>query len=183
MNGGRCFYFISAAQNGFSAKRGECALDYKVPDYQDFTSIKEILDKNGIYTGLTMGASMEPLIHQQRDNIIVIKANGRLHKYDIPVYLTKDNRYVMHRIVKVYDDHYKIVGDNLLKREYVTDDMIVGVLAGFYKNGKRYIDLKQNKLYLCYSKIWVALLPVRPIILFFKRGFGWIKRHIFKRGN
>ena len=95
-------------------------------------SIKEILDTYGKYTGLTMGTSMKPLIHEQRDNIIVVKNKGRLKKYDVPVYVTKQGKYIMHRIVKVCDDHYVIVGDNLIKKEYVTDDMICGVLVGFY---------------------------------------------------
>lgn len=146
-------------------------------------SIKDILDEYGQYTGLTMGASMWPLIHQQKDNIIVLKPQGRLKKYDIPVYVTKSGKYIMHRIVEVNDDHYIIIGDNLLTREYVTDDMICGELVGFYKNGKKYIDCKKNKAYLFYSKLWVALLPIRPAILFFHKGYVYIKRHIFKRGN
>ena len=75
-----------------------------------------------------------------------------------------------------------IVGDNLLKKEYVTDDMICGVLVGFYKKGKKYIDCTSSKKYMIYSKIWVALLPIRPAILLFPRGVNWIKRHIFKKG-
>lgn len=149
----------------------------------DDRSIKEILDTVGTYTGLTMGSSMQPLIHQQRDNIIVVKNKGRLKKYDVPVYLAADGRYIMHRVVEVCDDHYVIVGDNLLNKEYVTDDMICGVLAGFYKNGKRYVDCRNSKAYMIYSKIWVALLPIRPALLFVMRGFNWIKRHIFKRGE
>ncbi len=136
-------------------------------------SIKEILDTYGKYTGLTMGTSMEPLIHEQQDNIIVVKNKGRLKKYDVAVYVTPQGKYIMHRVVKVCDDHYVIVGDNLLKKEYVTDDMICGVLVGFYKKGKKY---------MIYSKIWVALLPIRPAILLFPRGVNWIKRHIFKKG-
>ncbi|MCH5314345.1 MAG: S24/S26 family peptidase [Eubacterium sp.] len=146
----------------------------------EFKSIEEILDKTGIYTGLTMGISMQPLIHEQKDNIIIVKNKDRLKKYDVPVYLAPSGKYVMHRIIEVHDDHYIIVGDNLLKREYVTDDMICGVLAGFYKNGKHYIDCNNSKLYKLYSRVWVALLPVRPAIIFVSRGVGWIKRHIFK---
>ena len=74
-----------------------------------------------------------------------------------------------------------IGGDNLTKKEYVTDDMICGVLVGFYKDGKKYIDCQNSKAYKLYSKIWVALLPVRPFILLFPRGINWIKRHIFKK--
>lgn len=146
----------------------------------EFKSIEEILDKTGIYTGLTMGISMQPLIHEQKDNIIIVKNKDRLKKYDVPVYLAPSGKYVMHRIIEVHDDHYIIVGDNLLKREYVTDDMICGVLAGFYKNGKHYIDCNNSKLYKLYSRVWVALLPIRPAIIFVSRGVGWIKRHIFK---
>ena len=145
-------------------------------------SIKEILDTYGKYTGLTMGTSMEPLIHEQQDNIIVVKNKGRLKKYDVAVYVTPQGKYIMHRVVKVCDDHYDIVGANLLKKEYVTDDMICGVLVGFYKKGKKYIDCTSSKKYMIYSKIWVALLPIRPAILLFPRGVNWIKRHIFKKG-
>lgn len=145
-------------------------------------SIKEILDTYGKYTGLTMGSSMRPLIHQQRDNIIVIKNKERLKKYDVPVYVTPRGKYIMHRVIEVHDDHYVIVGDNLLKKEYVTDDMICGVLVGFYKNGKHYVDCYNSKAYKLYSHIWVALLPIRPIIFFPRRCAGWVKRHVFKRG-
>lgn len=148
----------------------------------EYSSIKEVLDSNGIYTGLTMGISMEPLIHHQKDNIIVVKPKGRLKKYDVPVYVTNKGKYVMHRVIEVYDDHYIIVGDNLVQREYVTDDMIVGVLVGFYKNGKRYIDVENSKAYKLYSKVWVALLPIRPVFIFINRGLRWIKRHILKKG-
>lgn len=149
----------------------------------DFKSIKEILDTTGTYTGLTMGSSMQPLIHQQRDNIIIIKNKGRLKKYDVPVYVSPNGKYIMHRIIKVCDDHYVIVGDNLLQREYVTDDMICGVLVGFYKNGKHYVDLEKSVLYKMYSRVWVALLPIRPALLFFNRGVSYIKRHLLKKGE
>lgn len=147
----------------------------------EFTSLREILDTCGKYTGLTVGTSMKPLIHHQKDNIIVVKNKGRLKKYDVPVYQAPSGKYIMHRIVEVHDDHYVIVGDNMLVREYVTDDMICGVLVGFYKNGKKYIDCQNSKLYKLYSRIWVALLPVRPAILLVPRGINYIKRHLFNR--
>lgn len=151
-------------------------------DNDKLKTIKQAVEQNGIYTGLTKGSSMEPLIHNQQDTIIIVKPEGRLQKYDIPVYVTKSGKYIMHRVIKVCSDHYVIVGDNLLSKEYVTDDMIVGVLRGFYKNGKKYIDLKTNRFYKIYSKVWVALLPVRPLYCYSKRAVNKIKR-ILKRGN
>lgn len=148
----------------------------------NYITIKEAVECNGIYSGLTKGSSMEPLIHHQKDTIIVVKQNGRLKKYDIPIYISKSGKYIMHRVIKVCADHYVIVGDNLLTREYVTDDMVIGVLKGFYKNGKKYIDLDKNRAYKLYSRIWVALLPLRPLYIYSKRAFNKIKR-IIKRGT
>lgn len=148
---------------------------------EEFTSIRECLEKTGKYTGLTMGTSMRPMIHQQRDNIIIVKNTERLKKYDVAVYQLKTGKYVMHRVVEVHPDHYIIVGDNLNVREFVTDDMICGRLIGYYKKGKRYIDCDNNKLYRLYSRVWVALMPIRPLTIFINRCFTWFENHILKR--
>jgi signal peptidase I len=144
----------------------------------EINSIKQILDIYGTYTGLTVGTSMKPLLHEQKDNIIVVKPNGRLKKYDVALYVTPQGKYIMHRVIEVYDDHYIITGDNLLAREYVTDDMICGKLVGFYKNGKRYVDCENGKLYKLYSRVWVALRPLRPVLYYSKRVLGKIKRKV-----
>ncbi|MBR1763321.1 MAG: S24/S26 family peptidase [Eubacterium sp.] len=146
----------------------------------EYTSIKEILEKTGTYTGLTVGVSMQPLLHEHRDNIIVVRPEGRLEKYDVALYVTARGKYIMHRVIEVHNDHYIIMGDNLLKREYVTDDMICGKLIGFYKNGKRYVDCENSKLYKFYSKLIVAIIPIKPALFFVRRGLGYIKRKILK---
>lgn len=142
----------------------------------ELTSIKEILDKYGKYSGLTTGTSMLPLLHQGKDTIIVVKPTERLKKYDVALYVTKKGKYIMHRVVEVHSDHYIITGDNLLAKEYVTDDMICGRLAGFYKNGRHYLDCDNSKAYKLYSKVWVALKPLRPALLFVRRGVNFVRR-------
>ena len=42
-----------------------------------YDSIEQIIAEKGIYTGLTRGTSMWPLIHQGRDNIIIVRPRGR----------------------------------------------------------------------------------------------------------
>ena len=61
----------------------------------ELTSIKEILDKYGKYSGLTTGTSMLPLLHQGKDTIIVVKPTERLKKYDVALYVTKKGKYIM----------------------------------------------------------------------------------------
>lgn len=144
-------------------------------------SIREILDTYGKYTSLTSGISMWPLLFNQRDNIIVVKNKDRLKKYDIALYENK-GKYIMHRVVEVHDDHYIIIGDNCITKEYVTDDMICGVLVGFFRKGKKYIDCQNGKAQLLYAKIWTSLYPLRPMLLFAERVARRIKR-TFKRNG
>ena len=140
--------------------------------------------ENGSYGVETyINADSKIQITFEDGNTLIVRPRGRLKKYDVPVYRTPGGKYIMHRIVRVRPEDYVIIGDNRLQKEYVTDDSICGVLAGFYKDGKRYVDCQNSRRYRLYSRVWVALYPVRPLIMFVHKGCGWIRRHIFKRGE
>ena len=126
---------------------------------------REALDSSGTYSSLTTGVSMWPLLYNQRDTIIVIKNKERLKKYDVALFERKNGKLVLHRVTEVHDGYYYIIGDNCLTGEKVTDGMVLGILAGFYKRGKRYIDCIDGKGQKIYARIWVALAPLRPILL------------------
>ncbi|MBQ9228365.1 MAG: S24/S26 family peptidase [Eubacterium sp.] len=145
------------------------------------TGIQETLDIYGKYTSLTSGFSMWPLLRHHRDNIIVVKNEDRLQRYDIALYRRKNGKYVLHRVTEVHDGWYTIVGDNCTYTEKVTDDMICGVLAGFYRNGKRYVDCREGKAQRLYAKVWVALRPLRPAVLLAERIYHFVKRRLIKR--
>ena len=53
-------------------------------------SIEEGLKKNGYHASTTVGYSMYPLLRDRRDNIVVRPCNGRLKKYDVPLYKRGD---------------------------------------------------------------------------------------------
>ncbi len=147
------------------------------------TDVGAALEAYGKYTGLTSGYSMWPLLRHHKDNIIVVKKEGRLKKYDIALYRRKNGNYVLHRVTQVHDGYYIIVGDHCTYEEKVTDAMVCGVLAGFFRNGKRYIDCREGKAQKLYAKIWVALRPLRPLLLFAERCVRFIKRRIFKNNG
>ena len=103
-------------------------------------SSEEGLKKNGYHASTTVGYSMYPLLRDRRDNIVVRPCNGRLKKYDVPLYKRGDE-YVLHRIIKVLPDGYVICGDNCIRKEYgIKDENILGVLTEIYRNGKK-IDM------------------------------------------
>ena len=122
----------------------------------------EIIKRKGVYVGTVNGNSMFPMLRNKKDTVIIRPVTGELKKYDIPLY-RKRNMYVLHRIVKVMSDGYIICGDNCVNLETdVTDEQIIGKLEGFYR-GKRQISMNRCA-YKLYSRIWVALYPVRCLL-------------------
>lgn len=143
------------------------------------STFEEQLAKNGKLIYTNKGDSMMPLIKQDRDLLIIIPAEGRLKKYDVPLYKRDSGQYVLHRILKVRHDDYVICGDNRYNREYgITDKHIIGVLSGVVRNGKE-ISVNEWK-YKLYVHLWCDFFPLRVFILKVKRLPKWLKRRIKK---
>ena len=101
--------------------------------------IEDVIRKNGVYVSTTAGVSMYPMLRNRRDTIMIKPVTGRLEKYDVPLY-RRGKDYVLHRIVAVKPEGYVICGDNCMRKEYnITDQQIIGVLRGFYRDGKKLI--------------------------------------------
>ena len=115
-----------------------------------------------IYTN--KGDSMMPLIKQDRDLLIIEPANGRLKKYDVPLYKRDSGQYVLHRILKVREDDYVICGDNRWVKEYgIQDRHIIGVLTAVVRDGKE-ISVNNWK-YKLYVHLWCDMFPIRAFIV------------------
>lgn len=128
------------------------------------STFEEQLAKNGKLIYTNKGDSMMPLIRQDRDLLIIVPANGRLKKYDVPLYRRDSGQYVLHRILKVRTDDYVICGDNRWSKEYgIQDRHIIGVLAAVVRNGKE-ISVSDPK-YRLYVHLWCDLFPVRALIV------------------
>ncbi len=140
--------------------------------------LEESLNKNGIYVTTTRGDSMNPMLVEGRDRVVIVPPKFPLKKYAVPVY-RKMGHYTMHRIVKVTKKGYIICGDNrAVLEKNVREDDIVGMLDGFYQ-GDKYID-RQDKEFLQYGVDAVKSLPKRRIKHFIKRVVRKIKRMIKK---
>lgn len=139
-------------------------------------SFEEELAKSGKLVYTTVGVSMNPMIKQDRDISIISRPEGRLKKYDVALYKRPNGQYVLHRVVKVRENDYVILGDNCASKEYgITDSQILGVLTSLRRNGKE-LDLNSFG-YKFYVRARYAHYPVRVIISKLKR----LARKILKR--
>ncbi|MEE1019779.1 MAG: S24/S26 family peptidase [Acutalibacteraceae bacterium] len=140
-------------------------------------TIEQALEREGEIPHMTVGVSMEPMLHTRKNIVIIKKVGEPLKKYDVVLYKRGDN-YVLHRLVKITaDGKYVFRGDNCDNNEYdITDDNVLGVLKGYYK-GERYIDCNKNAAYRLYSRFWVATHGVRMILRRAKRKISKTVRH------
>lgn len=121
-------------------------------------SIQEVLERDGVWISTTAGTSMWPMLRDRRDTIVVRPVEGRLRPYDIALY-RRDDAYILHRVIKVTADGYRIIGDNCMVYEEVPECDILGRLDEFWR-GERHCNPRSNA-WLLYACIWHDLLPIR----------------------
>lgn len=141
------------------------------------STFEQELEKNGKLVYTNVGDSMMPLIRQHKDLLIIEKPQGRLKKYDVPLYRRDSGQYVLHRILKVRAEDYVICGDHRWVKEYgITDRHIIGVLKAVVRDGK---ELSVDSIkYRMYVHLWCDFFPVRAFIL---HGKSYIRRHFRKK--
>ena len=127
------------------------------------STFEEQLAQTGRLIYTNKGDSMMPLIKQDRDLLVIKPVNGRLKKYDVPLYRRDSGQYVLHRILKVRKDDYVICGDNRWSKEYgISDRHILGVLTAVVRDG-RVVSFESWK-YKLYVHLWCDFFPVRALI-------------------
>ena len=127
------------------------------------STFEEQLAQTGKLIYTNKGDSMMPLIKQDRDLLVIKPVNGRLKKYDVPLYRRDSGQYVLHRILKVRKDDYVICGDNRWSKEYgISDRHIIGVLTAVVRDG-RVVSFESWK-YKLYVHLWCDFFPVRALI-------------------
>ncbi len=143
--------------------------------------IKEFIKENGFFMNTTEGTSMYPMLRSKKDTVVILPYQGRLKKYDVPLYKVGDE-YVLHRIIKVLPDSYVIRGDNRIDKETgITDEDIVGVLTEFYR-GEKKISVN-NPIYRLYARVWNWIYPLRMLYKKCRVVAGKFKRKIMGKNR
>ncbi len=110
---------------------------------------------------------MWPTLKNAGQSVVIVPKTDRLNRYDVPLYKRANGQYVLHRVMEVTPDGYVMCGDSQFNYEYgITDDMIVGVMKGFYK-GRKYIDASDKKSYKTALFLHKHLLIKKVVIKFY----------------
>ena len=134
--------------------------------------IEEIIGRDGFVLEMTYGNSMQPMLKQCQNPIIISKLASVLKKSDVILFKDASGKYLLHRIVKVTEHSYITRGDNRIVTECVNPGDVVGILTGYYK-GEKFIDCKKNCAYKIYSFLITKY--------YYFRVFKWKIHLLFKK--
>lgn len=124
-------------------------------------SYQQIIARDGFYIATPIGNSMWPMLRSRIDTVKLVFPNKKLKKGNIILY-KKNNRYILHRIIKVRSNEYVLCGDGNWQKEYqITDQDIIAVATGFYRKEK-YISCN-NIVYRIYVIAWMSTRLLRKL--------------------
>lgn len=123
-------------------------------------TLEELLARDGKLVYRTKGVSMEPMLRQNRDLVILRVPASRLRRYDVALYKCGSD-YVLHRVIRAEKDCYLIRGDNTYALERVEDAAVIGVLTGFQRRGREHSVTDPG--YMAYVRLWDGLYPLRAL--------------------
>ena len=129
-----------------------------------FLEVSQMLQSGNSVTLRAKGNSMLPFIMEERDTVVLQKAEA-FAVGSVVLACLPSNRYVLHRVYRIKGEHIMLMGDgNLHAMEWVVVKII--------RDG-RVIDITSSSQ-LFMAALWRKLLPVRRYLLFVCR--WWMRR-------
>ena len=124
--------------------------------------LEQLLKDGNIIRIHPQGYSMYPLFLPGRDEALIESVCAdACKKNDVVLYRRDSGILVLHRICRITDDGFYLVGDNQREVEGpLRPSQIIGRLVAFVRDGKE-ISAEQP-FYRFLSSLWLFLLPVRP---------------------
>ena len=131
---------------------------------------EKVIEEKGVFSFVPSGISMWPTLKNSAQTVVIAKKEGKLNLYDVALYKNKEGSYVLHRVVGENENGYIFSGDSLLyTEEGITDNMIVGVMIGYYK--KRKFISSKDKNYSRFAKFLYRHNIIRKFVLKFYHKF------------
>lgn len=139
----------------------------KVVDTREYVSVlRELVEEGREVNMVVWGSSMTPFLGHGRDTIFFSAPERELRRGDMVFYQRDTGQFVMHRIWKVKEDGYYIVGDAQTEIEGpIRQDQIFARITKVNRKGKMISN--GDFWWEFFEKVWIRMVPLRPVIMKF----------------
>ena len=125
--------------------------------------LKSLVEEGHEVSLLISGSSMAPFLIHHRDTIWFRAPDRELKAGDMVFYLRLSGQYVMHRIRAVKNDGYYLIGDGQQVVEGpIAREQIFAVVCSAVRKGRT--QKPGSFWWEFFEKIWIRLVPLRPIL-------------------
>lgn len=162
------------------AKKGRNAgekMKTKVVDTREYVSVlKDLVDEGRTVSLLIAGNSMSPFLVHERDYIFFKKPEKPLKKGDMVFFQRDTGEYVMHRIYRVKNKKYYIVGDaQTIIEGPVREEQIFAKIISVKRKNKQIGP--GNFWWEFFEHFWINVIPLRKTII---SAYSFCKKFVYK---
>lgn len=110
------------------------------------------------------GSSMFPFLHHRRDTVFLSRAAAPLKVGDMILYRRLSGQYVLHRIVRVGQGTYDLLGDRQTVIEPgIRESQVLALVTAVCRDGA---SLKPGDLlWDFFEKCWIRMIRLRPWVI------------------
>lgn len=122
------------------------------------------------------GNSMAPFLAHGRDTVYLSRLTQPPKRGDMILYRRDGGQYILHRVYRQKNGEYSLIGDGQRNVEPgIRSDQIIAVVKTVRRKGR--LLRKGDFCWEFFARVWLALVPVRPVITRLYRFLtAWRKR-------
>ena len=109
------------------------------------------------------GNSMSPFLIHGRDTIYLSRLTRPVKRGDVLLYQRYSGAYILHRVYKIEDDRFTMVGDAQTELEpEIRPEQVIAIMSSAERKGKK--QAPGSFWWEFFEKIWIRMVPLRPIV-------------------
>lgn len=137
----------------------------KVVDTREYVSVmRELVEDGKEVSMLVAGSSMSPFLGHERDYIFFKKPEAPIKRGDMVFYQRRNGQYIMHRVWKVKDNQYYMVGDAQTQIEGPLEREQIFAIITKVKRKDKWIG-PGDFWWEFFEKIWIRIVPMRRFLV------------------
>lgn len=129
-----------------------------VPSSVAVPEMKSIIADNNSFLLTVTGLSMQPLLKDRTDSVVISPVKKKLKRGDIILAEDENSRCILHRIRFIGNGRIRLNGDYSMTEEDIPEKNVIGIAFYRVRNGK------YRKLSRLYGIFWLFLRPLRPFM-------------------